>query len=264
MRADLLHEILEPSPRAETSPGAPPGLRERGLLLGLDLDRPSRVALVVGRPPVAGRLATPDADREALTRALAAALTRAHVPHLIGPHGPRVAIVVQGDPDLEAILEDLGDVGVQVACGVGRAVERSGDLPLSLRDASVALEQSRARRGPRIMRYDDLDLMSWLILEVGEDAVRSKAEAVLAPLADRPELHETLVEYLRQSMDVPATARRLHVHQNSMRHRLGRIEQLLGRSLRSAPDLAAIHVALLITSAVGTPPSASSPSSDSV
>jgi purine catabolism regulator len=251
-------------PHAGGQAGTPSdALRDRGLALGIDLERASRVALVEAVPSVGVRSGGSAGEGEELAEALGRALAGARVPHLAGAHGDAVALVVQDDPDIGGVLQEVAGPGRRLVCGIGRAVRGPHGLGRSLRDAQVALEQARTGGGAPVVRYDDLDLISWLVLEAGADAVRAKAGALLAPLTGRPDLYATLIEYLRQGLDVPASARALHVHQNSMRYRLGRIEELLGRSLHDAADLAAIHVALLMTSAAGTP-SASTASSDSV
>jgi len=46
-------------------------------------------------------------------------------------------------------------------------------------------------------------------------------------------------------MDVKAAADAMHVHPNTLRYRLSRVEQLLGRSLRSPATIAELSLALL-------------------
>ena len=46
-------------------------------------------------------------------------------------------------------------------------------------------------------------------------------------------------------MDVNATAEAMHVHPNTLRYRLSRVEKLLGRSLRNPATIAKLSLALL-------------------
>ena len=46
-------------------------------------------------------------------------------------------------------------------------------------------------------------------------------------------------------MDVNATAEAMHVHPNTLRYRLSRVEKLLGRSLRQPATIAELSLALL-------------------
>ena len=48
-------------------------------------------------------------------------------------------------------------------------------------------------------------------------------------------------------------ARALRIHPNSLRYRLGRIEELTGRSLREPATIATLHLALLASAADGAP-----------
>lgn len=73
----------------------------------------------------------------------------------------------------------------------------------------------------------------------------AKVAAVLGGLAGQPQLRETLLAYLRENMNVAATARALNVHHNTLRYRLGRIEEALGRSLRDLPTLVDLYIAVL-------------------
>ncbi len=52
--------------------------------------------------------------------------------------------------------------------------------------------------------------------------------------ADEPVLAETLGVYLDCFGDVAAAAQHLHVHPNTVRYRIRRVEQLLGTSLNDA------------------------------
>jgi DNA-binding PucR family transcriptional regulator len=50
---------------------------------------------------------------------------------------------------------------------------------------------------------------------------------------------------------VPRTAAALHLHANSLRYRLGRIEDQLGRSLRDPGTIANLYLAVLLERAAG-------------
>ncbi|WP_258008705.1 helix-turn-helix domain-containing protein, partial [Rhodococcus sp. ENV425] len=72
-----------------------------------------------------------------------------------------------------------------------------------------------------------------------------RATAVLAPLLDgHDDLVDFLVLHLARDLDVGRTARELNLHPNTVRHRVKRVEDLLGRSLRSPRDVTDVHLAL--------------------
>ena len=51
-------------------------------------------------------------------------------------------------------------------------------------------------------------------------------------LRANPPLHEAVSAYFAHDLDIAATAAALHMHRNSLRYRLARAEQVLGRSLK--------------------------------
>ena len=216
MRSALLDELLEP---------AAPQLRSlaaRAASFGLDCVEPARVVLVAG-----------DAA-DALERAAAAA----GVPHLVTTRGDRTVALLQG-PGVHALLVDVpGDVGI------GRSFEAMGDVPLSHRDAELALERVAYEPGRRLLDYENFDVCTLVLSEVPPDHIRAKVDALIAPLRANPPLYDALVEYFARDMDVAATAEAMHVHPNTLRYRLGRVEKLLGRSLRQPATIAELTLAL--------------------
>ncbi|WP_218920332.1 helix-turn-helix domain-containing protein [Lentzea guizhouensis] len=70
------------------------------------------------------------------------------------------------------------------------------------------------------------------------------ARRELAALLARPELVETLRAWLAQHGSWDRAAAVLGVHRNSVRHRIGHVERLLGRDLGSADARAALWLAL--------------------
>jgi glycine/D-amino acid oxidase-like deaminating enzyme len=62
-------------------------------------------------------------------------------------------------------------------------------------------------------------------------------------LRDHPPLHAGLTAYFEHDLDVALAAPAPHLY--SLRYRLGRVERLLGVSLRRPSTIAALHIALL-------------------
>jgi len=95
-----------------------------------------------------------------------------------------------------------------------------------------------------VLRFEDFELIDVLLSAAGPAELRARVDLVLDPLRDHPQLLETLMAYLSADQNVNAAAEALHVHPNSLRYRLGRVEELLGRSLRSPATMADLYVAL--------------------
>ena len=114
-------------------------------------------------------------------------------------------------------------------------------MPRSYRDAELAVERVRAGT----LAYEDFDLATLVLSEVEPEHIRPRVDELMAPLRANPPLLEALVEYFARDMDVNATAEAMHVHPNTLRYRLSRVEKLLGRSLRNPATIAELSLALL-------------------
>jgi len=94
------------------------------------------------------------------------------------------------------------------------------------------------------VRFEDLDLVTFVVGEVGSQRLAPKVAGPLAALHGHPALRDALLAWFAHDLDVVAAAKALHLHPNSVRYRLSRIEALLGRPLRSPATIADLHIAL--------------------
>ena len=127
---------------------------------------------------------------------------------------------------------------------VGRAIRDITGVPVSLRDARLA-----AARG--VVSYEDLDLASLLLSDAAPERLEPRVERIASVLREHPPLHEALVAYFAHDLDVSATAAELHLHPNSLRYRLSRLEELLGCSLKHPATIAELYIALLADARTG-------------
>jgi PucR family transcriptional regulator, purine catabolism regulatory protein len=225
VKAALLEEALEPA-----APRDPLPLAARAAAFGLDFSEPAR--LVVIRSPL---------DLAGVRRELVARLEHARVPHLTYPRGDALAVLVQGKQEqIDGVLGELCQGLPDVAIGVGRPVRAIVDAHHSLRDAELAV-----RRGTPVARFEDFDLATFMVSEIPPERLGPKVDEILNVLRDHPPLHEALSAYFAHDLDIAATAAALHMHRNSLRYRLARAEQVLGRSLKQPSTIAAIHIALV-------------------
>ena len=236
-RGELLNDLLDEQRAREVSP-------ERLELFGLSAKGPWRVAL----------LAAGGARDDAL-RGIANAAASTGTPHLLGSHSGHVALVLEGDGNLlEAWTADLVASGVPVRAALGRAVQTPARMVDSRGDALLALDfLDRTGAAPgRVLRFEDFELVDALLSAAEPAELQARVDLVLDPLRDRPQLLESLTAYLDADQNVNAAAEALHVHPNSLRYRLGRVEELLGRSVRSPATLADLYVALRAESRFGS------------
>lgn len=133
-----------------------------------------------------------------------------------------------------------------VPCGVAAPCDLA-DLAAAVPAALAALDLSRRRGSPATHR--DLVSFQGLLEQQPHERVQPFAETLLAPLVDHDCEHGTaLVPTLRAFLEgdgsVNSTARVLHLHPNSLRHRLKRIGDLTGADPRVFADRASLAVGL--------------------
>jgi purine catabolism regulator len=228
-RGELLNDLLDGQRAREVSP-------ERLELFGFSAKGPWRVALLAA-----------GAARDEAIRLVANSAASTGTPHLLGLHHGHVALVVEGDGALlEAWTANLARAGVPVRAALGRAVETPSRLVDSGGDALLALDflERTGAAAERVLRFEDFELVDALLSAAGPAELRARVELVLDPLRDHPQLLESLAAYLDADQNVNVAAEALHIHPNSLRYRLGRVEELLGRSVRSPATLADLYVAL--------------------
>lgn len=109
--------------------------------------------------------------------------------------------------------------------------------------APISGHQRAPAHSQRVVRFEDVDLVTWLLSSRGADSTAKKIQQHMGGLLERPELVETVVAYLAADLDIQATAARLFMHPNSVRYRLRRIEELLHGPLGSPAVIANLFLA---------------------
>lgn len=118
------------------------------------------------------------------------------------------------------------------------------------RAARVALRRraerpADARRPGVVVRFEDVDLATWLVSARSHEAVRAKATQQLQGLFDREELVATVIAYLACDLDVGRTAEQLFLHPNSVRYRLRRVEEIVSAPISSPAVIANLYLAFV-------------------
>jgi Purine catabolism regulatory protein-like family/PucR C-terminal helix-turn-helix domain len=140
--------------------------------------------------------------------------------------------------------------GHRLAVGVSAAVPASG-LDAALADARHARDVGLLRAGSDLEVAGPDELTSHvMVLAAASPEVRSAFRTrVLGRLLEydrqhRSDLVHTLKVFLACSGSWSQCAAQLHVHVNTLRYRIDRIEQLTARDLRQLPDLVDLYLAL--------------------
>ena len=238
VKAALLEEALEPAEQRDLLP-----LGARAAAFGVDFSGPARVMVIRWHPERARE--RPPLDLGGTRRELVAALEHARIPNLVQQReGGLTALVQAADAAIGAAIEPVAEARAGIVIGIGRAVTAIADAHHSLRDAELAVARSGLDGPRRIMRFEDFDLGTFMVSEIAPERLAPKVEEILSVLRDNPPLHDAVSAYFAHDLDIAATAASLHMHRNSLRYRLARVEQLLGRSLKQPATIAAVYVAL--------------------
>jgi PucR family transcriptional regulator, purine catabolism regulatory protein len=180
-------------------------------------------------------------------------LADAHVPFLLTWHDARLVILAQGhELDREWVAEVSAD-GIPTRAGAGRLIHRADEVAASHNDARIALSRLARAGAGGFVRIEDLDFAEWLVTGAAPGQLSKRADQTLGNLRAHQEMYDTLVAYLRADLNVKVAAQRLHLHPNSLRYRLGRIEQLLDRRLDEVPAIVDLYLALLIDGSSAAP-----------
>ena len=79
---------------------------------------------------------------------------------------------------------------------------------------------------------------------VSTERLKPKVDELIGTLARHQGLFDTVVAYFGHDLDVMRTSEAMGLHHNSLRYRLGRVEQVLGRSLKDPATIASLYIAL--------------------
>jgi purine catabolism regulator len=204
-----------------------------GRLYGTLLDRPVRVLIAEPSDPHAG----PDALTLLAERADAAAV-RSGEPLLAVRDGDRLIIMAAEDAGALTAASDLADAEDALASGLSAPAEAAA-VPEAHAQAERALAVAR-RRGRNLVEHDEVGAGSVMPL-LADDAVRAFSEGLLRPLREhdatsRGDLVASLAAWLAHHGQWDAAAADLGVHRHTLRYRMRRVEEILGRSLDD-PDV---------------------------
>ncbi|MDE3722249.1 PucR family transcriptional regulator ligand-binding domain-containing protein [Nocardiopsis sp. N85] len=201
-----------------------------------ELTRHVVAELVAGSP---GAVVTGDGDGDtlALVPVPAGEATRA-------AEGVRAALVA-GARVLEGGLLDH-----RLALGSSSAARGVPELRGAAVEARHARRLAELRGGRwRVIAGAEIDSHELLLASVPEEVQSSYRERLLGPLIaydrdHRSELVETLERFLEHSGSWQRCAAAMHVHVNTLRYRIGRVEELTGRDLSELEHRVDLFLAL--------------------
>jgi purine catabolism regulator len=138
------------------------------------------------------------------------------------------------------------------SAGIGRIATNLQGIPTAYREAQQALEIGQKLFGEgKLHSFAQLGIYRLLFHLNGQSELREFYQETLGPLlaADTRgdgAFIETLECFFRCNGNLSETARAMHFHRNSLLYRLGRIEEILGRSLEDSELRLSLQIALKI------------------
>lgn len=145
--------------------------------------------------------------------------------------------VCSGDFDIES---RLGAPGFQGA-GVSDLFTSLSQVPEMLQAADVALGSVRE---PKFAFVDRMRPVEWAAARMRSRFDRRLVAGFLSPLMNGPEASITLRTYVETGGNIGESAVRLHVHENTVRYRIGQIEKALGSRLTDPRTAAEVVLAM--------------------
>ncbi|HEV7655148.1 MAG TPA: helix-turn-helix domain-containing protein [Mycobacteriales bacterium] len=196
-------------------------------------------------------------------------LTRCAAATVVNRGGEVVAVVAEPDagPDpltrLTAVATQCKTSvegrfpGATVSAGIGNAYTGAARISTSYAEAKHALDTTALMAGlGGVVAFADLGISRLLarVRDVGD--LRDFAHDVLGELLAHERAHgtdylATLTVYFNENNSPQRSARRLHMHPNTVAYRVRRIEEITGLSLGSYSDRLMLQVALEIVNGLG-------------
>ncbi len=224
------------------------------LVLGRQIEAASARMRYYGLDPEQDLLAFVCAvdDRENALESAERWLTDSHLSGVAALRDDELMIVIErrdhadSAPEISAALAPALSA---IAVGAGSVATDITGLRRSLVQARQACELGRRRGSGAVVSHDLMGSHSMLLALQDQDVLDAFRETVLVPIEDYDAAHGgVLLATLRAFLDTGGrwqeSADLLHVHVNTLRNRLARVESLTGRHLDSTPDRVDLWLAL--------------------
>jgi purine catabolism regulator len=226
---------------------------ERAISFGWDLGHPRAVLLASIDPPTEGKLS-------ALGTIAAAARATLGRDAIVWTRSTTIAALVAPETDdpaerrriAERLRHELDHRlrTVTVSIGVGRRVNDPVALPRSYLEASRAVDVGRWAKGRHVTEVFDQLGLERLLASTPTDDLAEFVEHAIGPLVEHDRSHQSdLVETLGvwlETRNMAKAARLTHVHYNTFKNRLERIEDILGPVVTDAARSLECEVAIYV------------------
>lgn len=177
-----------------------------------------------------------------------------------GPLRALISFEVGRQERIDELVRRCRELGREHGAAIGLAEARAGvaDVARAFREARDAAAIGRALMADGgAITYSELGAYRYLVHIAPEAAPHDRMRAAVDTLIEydrirRTQLLDTLERYLAERRSVIDAARELYIHPNTMRQRLGRIEELTGLGL-DRDDLLSLELAIKLARLHGRP-----------
>ncbi|WP_166880570.1 PucR family transcriptional regulator [Salinibacterium sp. ZJ450] len=172
------------------------------------------------------------------------------VSYLLSQRRSEIVLILETNAALDDLVFEVSHKWPALTVGVGRPLLSVRDVQTSHRDAQVAAQHATIQADRPVLCFDGLDMVTQLLAEVPFERFQTAAAPLASVLADNPIQLEALRAYFAANRDVKVAADSIFLHPNTLRYRLERLEQALGRSLREPSVTASLYCVLTMMSDV--------------
>lgn len=239
-----------------TSTARPAEIAATALAAGVDIRHPLRVLAASAPGTPAGRAGSVLAE-------LVATVQAPDRPGVVGVVDEQAYALLPAQGESDSDLADRASgalrllepalAGGRVVVGVS-SVAAMGELRGAIQEAAHALELGERQPGAtRVVAGDEVAVHQLLLAGVPDELRRTLRRRVLGPVLDYDAEHDgDLIESLTVFLDCSGSwskaAARLHVHVNTLRYRIGRVEELIGMDLSDFTQRVDVYLALRVQS----------------
>lgn len=239
LQRELIDEIL--APRTDITDAT----RERAL----------RYGLADGSPLVVRVVSAPSDIRTRVLSVLRASGARSS--GVVATHGGFVCVIESAGEDARGragadAVEALAQEGIVANVGSSTTVRSLSELPSAFREAQAVIQALAAleRRG-EAADISALGTAGMLLSSMDSRFVANLLESQIGPMLEydrrrETQLAETAWVYLDSDSSNIAAAQRLHIHPNTLRQRVDRIDSILGGDWRKGGRALDVQIALRI------------------
>ncbi|MBQ6427114.1 MAG: helix-turn-helix domain-containing protein, partial [Clostridia bacterium] len=159
----------------------------------------------------------------------------------------------ESDPDhlkcaLESCIRSAAEAfpGIRIRVGMGSSASGFGEIPQSYYQSMLALKIPFSEN---VIRFDEIGLYSLLLTAFDEASLGSFHQKLFEPILSydkyhSSELYKTICAYISCDANLAETSKMMHVHENTVKYRIKKIETLMKTDLKHLENLCTISVGI--------------------